>query len=99
MTVRPPTDAELRALERELGFEFSAEERPIYAALITGSLASYAAIEAADDALPDVTPGARRWTEPSSAENPHGAWYVRTEIQGAKSGPLAGGRRALEDHV
>ena len=80
MTFRPPTDDELRALERELGLHFSADEHATYSQLVVGMLSSYARVESADDALPAATPeGARRWREPSAAENPLNAWYVRTE--------------------
>ena len=99
MPVRPPTDAELRALERELGFDLSAEERAVYAQLIAGSLSAYAVVEGADDALPAPPPGARRWWEPPAAENPLGAWYVRCEVAHARSGPLSGVRVALKDNV
>jgi amidase len=100
MPVRPPTDAELRALERELGLDLGPEERAVYAQLIAGSLSSYALVESAGDALPaPARPGARRWWEPAAADNPLGAWYVRSEIPRAKSGPLAGVRVALKDNV
>lgn len=99
MTVRPPTDAELRALERELGMTMSPEEHVIYTQLVAGALSAYAAIESADDALPAAPAGPRRWWEPPAAENALGAWFVRTEIPHAKSGPLAGVRVALKDNV
>ncbi|HVH19777.1 MAG TPA: amidase, partial [Myxococcota bacterium] len=100
MPVRPPTDAELRELERELGFHLTPEERGIYALLIAGSLSAYAQIESADDALPaPAIAGPRRSWEPPAAENPLGAWFVRTEIPHAKSGPLAGLRVVLKDNV
>jgi amidase len=100
MTVRPPTDAQLSELERELGLHLTPEERGIYALLIAGSLSAYAQIESADDALPaPAIAGPRRSWEPPAAENPLGAWFVRTEIPHASSGPLAGVRVALKDNV
>jgi len=100
MSFRPPTDDELRALERELGFHLRAEDHGIYALLVAGLLSAYAQVEAADDALPAPgIAGARRWWEPPAAENPLGAWFVRTEIPFASSGPLAGVQVALKDNV
>ena len=100
MTVRPPTDAQLSELERELGLNLSADERSIYAMLIAALLSSYPQVEAADDALPaPAIGGPRRWWEPPAAENPLGAWFVRTEIPRASSGPLAGVQVALKDNV
>jgi amidase len=100
MTFRPPTDDELRALERELGLHFSADEHATYSQLVVGMLSSYARVESADDALPAATPeGARRWREPSAAETPLNAWYVRTELPRARTGPLTGVQVALKDNV
>jgi amidase len=99
MSVRMPTDAELRALESEFGFTFGPDERAVYASLVSGVLGVYAFLDTQGDALPPVRPGARRWWEPAASENPLGAWFVRTEIPGAKAGPLAGVRVALKDNV
>ena len=41
------------------------------------------------------TPG----TRPSAAENPLGAWYVKSEVKGAPYGPLAGKRVVLKDNI
>jgi len=99
MSVRMPTDAELRALEREHGLTLSAEDHAVYANLVAAILAPYPLLDAAGDALPPPALGTRRWWEPPAAENPLGAWYVRTEVPRAKSGPLAGVRVALKDNV
>ncbi len=99
MSVRPPTDPELRALEREQGFALGPEDHEVYANLVRGMLAVYTILDAAGDALPPAPWGLRRWWEPPAAENALGAWYVRTEIPRAKSGPLAGVRVALKDNV
>ena len=100
MPVLPPTDSELLLLERELGLHLTPEERGIYALLAAGMLATYGQVEAADDALPaPAIAGPRRWWEPPAAENPLGAWFVRTEIPRAVSGPLAGVKVALKDNV
>lgn len=40
-------------------------------------------------------PGVR----PEPADNPWGAWFVRTDIRGAVDGPLAGRRVAIKDNV
>ncbi|RNM11707.1 amidase [Nocardioides pocheonensis] len=41
----------------------------------------------------------RRWTRPDEADNPLGAWYVKTEIQETTEGPLAGMRLAIKDNT
>ncbi len=55
------------------------------------------------DTLPDNPPQPRYarsgGTRPPPEENRHGAWYVKTSIKGAASGPLAGRRVALKDNI
>jgi len=59
----------------------------------------YDVVDRLPDELPPVryprTPG----YEPRAEENPHNAWYVRTTIEGAPDGPLAGRRVAIKDNV
>jgi len=38
-------------------------------------------------------------TWPDEADNPLGAWYVRTEVRGADDGPLAGRTVAIKDNT
>jgi amidase len=67
--------------------------------LMAGTLASYARLdELVEPALPvkyPRTPGFR----PQPKDNPLGAWYWRTELKGAPSGPLAGKTVAIKDNV
>ena len=61
--------------------------------------AAYAALDAVPDEKPPVKyprDGGRR---PTAAENPLGAWYVKTAIKGMPGGRLAGRRVALKDNV
>src|SRR5262249_34232176 len=61
--------------------------------------AGTAVLDALPDGFPPVryprTPGAR----PPAEENPLGAWYVKTRIEGAPRGPLAERTVALKDNV
>jgi len=98
MSIGIPDASALRALAREHGFELSDEEAEVYRTLMAGSLATVDALEAAPSALPPV-PADRKWWEPTAAENPHGAWYVRCEIRTRDDGPLAGMRFAAKDNV
>jgi amidase len=63
------------------------------------TLTAYDAIDAMPDNLPRVkyprTPGYR----PAGAENALNAWYVKTDIRGAMSGPLEGRRVVVKDNV
>ena len=60
---------------------------------------AYNLVDAMSDYLPVVryprTPG----SFPPPEENTHNAWYVKTAIKGAASGPLHGKRIAVKDNV
>jgi len=49
--------------------------------------------------LPPVHYPSRRFHFPEPADNRLGAWYVKTEIVGAESGPLSGKRVAVKDNM
>jgi amidase len=76
----------------------SEEMLEAYEPLVDGFLGSYDAVEAL---YAEVAPSApeRAWRRPEPAENPLGAWYVRTDIRGAATGPLAGVRVAIKDNT
>ncbi len=99
MTVKRPTPSQLREVAADLGMTFTDEDIQSYLGLMEGSIAAYDAIEAMPDYLPEVkyprTPGYR----PEGEENKLNAWYVKTTIQGADSGPLSGKTVALKDNV
>ncbi|MCG8694002.1 MAG: hypothetical protein MI806_22585, partial [Minwuiales bacterium] len=99
MTVKRPTPSQLREVAADLGMTFTDEDIQSYLGLMEGSIAAYDAIEAMPDYLPEVkyprTPGYR----PEGEENQLNAWYVKTTIQGADSGPLSGKTVALKDNV
>ena len=48
--------------------------------------------------LPPVRFPSRSFHFPDPDENPLGAWYVKTEIPGATSGPLHGKRVVVKDN-
>ncbi|HQT76666.1 MAG TPA: amidase, partial [Rhodopila sp.] len=66
--------------------------------LLSG-FAAYNVVDRMPDDLPAVhfprTPGAR----PAAEENPYGAWYVKTTIEGAPSGKLKGKTFAVKDNI
>lgn len=99
MSFRPPSAEEITDTARALGLELDAADAAAYAELAAPFLAGLPALEALPDPMPVVrhprTPGVR----PTPAENPLGAWYVKTRIEGAASGPLAGRTVALKDNV
>ena len=99
MNVKPPTIDELRFIAADYHLEMSDDDLASFQGLITGSLAAYERIHELTEPKPEVkyprTPGYR----PQPDENPLNAWYVRTSITGADSGPLAGRTVAVKDNV
>jgi amidase len=98
-TVKAPTPAQLREVAAELGLTFSDADLAAHHAALLPEIAAYNQLDRMTDELPPVgyrrLPGRR----PAPEENPHGAWYVKTEIAGAPSGKLAGKKLALKDNI
>ncbi|MDR0478675.1 MAG: amidase [Burkholderiaceae bacterium] len=94
-----PNKDRLRALGADLGIDVDEK----YAHDVLRVLEPLAADFHTVDRLPletlpvryPRTPG----TRPDPADNPWGAWYVRTDIRGAATGKLAGRRLAIKDNV
>jgi len=94
-----PTAHEIEAIARELGFHFDPADVTAFRNLLSPFQAGTALLDALPDDLPPVrharTPGVR----PEPEQNPLGAWYVKTRIEGARAGPLAGRTVAIKDNV
>ena len=99
MSVRRPTLEQMRSLVGGLHMSMGDREIMDYMALMEATFEAYDVVAAMPDNLPQVkyprTPGYR----PSAAENPMNAWYVKSEVRGAHSGPLAGRKIVLKDNV
>ncbi|PHP68659.1 amidase [Zhengella mangrovi] len=99
MSIRRPTLDQMRNLVSGLGMSMGEREMLDYLTLMEDSFKAYDVIDSMPDNLPKVkyprTPGYR----PSGAENPMNAWYYKTEVRGAASGPLEGRKIVLKDNV
>src|SRR6266566_3286452 len=97
--VKVPSLEQLREVASELGFSFDDADLAAHRAALLPSFDAYNLLDRMPDELPPVTyprlPGRR----PLPEENRHGAWYVRTEIEGAAEGPLKGKKVALKDNI
>jgi amidase len=98
-TVKRPTLDQMRHIVGKLHMSMSDAEIAEYMQVMDGTLQAYDRLTQMPDFLPPVryprTPGYR----PNGAENPMGAWAVKTEIRGAAYGPLAGKRVVIKDNV
>ncbi len=98
MTFEAPTLEELRRIAAARDLPISEADLATYASLVGILTAAYSALDQQPD--PGVPPvPAREWRTPTAEENPHNAWYVRTEIRTRDDGALAGRRVALKDNV
>ncbi len=99
MSVRRPTSDELAEIADDLGLHLEPEARAAYGRLVKGLLQGFALLDQLPEELPPVrhprTPGIR----PAPEDNPYGAWYVKTRVEGARQGPLAGREVVLKDNV
>ncbi len=99
MAVSPLTPAQLLQAATEVGLSLTDADVSSYLGLIAPYVAAYNLVDAMPDNLPAVryprTPG----YFPTTEENPRNAWYVKTSIKGAASGPLAGKKVAMKDNI
>lgn len=100
MTVRRPSPADLRRIAATYHFRLSEDTSETYAALLdAGFFGPYDRLDELADPAPPVryprAPGQR----PAPEENPLGAWYWRSRIDGAADGPLAGRTVAIKDNI
>ena len=97
MTFKLPTTEQLQESGEELGMDLTATYAGEIRDYIRPFVDAYNLVGTLPDYLPEVkyprTPGYR----PEGDENKYGAWYVKTTIQGAKRGKLAGKTAAIKD--
>ena len=94
-----PSVNDLRHAATQLGMNPSMDYLNAVQEIVEPLCAAYAALDTFPDEKPAVKyprDGGRR---PTAAENPHGAWYVKTSIKGQLVGKLAGRRVALKDNI
>ncbi|MBT5039221.1 MAG: amidase [Rhodospirillaceae bacterium] len=98
-TVRTPSAAEIIELAADFGIRLDADLAQSYRDLIDEGMESYRRIDQLVEPKLPVryarTPGYR----PDRQEDPLNAWWWKSEIKGAASGPLAGKTVALKDNV
>ena len=99
MAIKAPNTDQIIEVGAELGMRLGEDEATQYLTAMKPLLDGYNTVDSMSDELPEVRyprlPGYR----PEADENPHNAWYWRTEIKGAASGKLAGRKVAIKDNV
>ncbi len=86
MTIEAAKPEQVQEIAESFGIKLNGEDAASFAGLMNGIKASYDRLdELVEPTLPvnyDRSPGYR----PSEDENPHNAWYWKTEITGAPTG-------------
>ncbi len=99
MAVTAPTTTQLKEIAREMGLTLTEDDVDSFIALMQPTIDAYNLVDRLPDSLPQVkyprTPGYR----PPPEENTHNAWYIKTRVQGASQGKLAGKTLVLKDNV
>ncbi len=98
-TVKIPTLDQLRATAASLGFTMGDTELAAHLDCLLPSFAAYNIVDRMPDEVPAVTFARTPGRRPSADENPYGAWYVKTTIEGAPTGKLRGKTLALKDNI
>lgn len=99
MAVQRPSLPQLKAIAQDFGMTLSDERLSEFLGLMEASMQRYDELDAMPDYLPTVSYPRTAGYRPSAEENPHNAWYVKTEIRGAARGPLSGKTIAIKDNV
>src|SRR5947199_2679700 len=94
-----PSVAGAREAGQKLGMTPSDAYLAAVEEIIAPIAAAYATLDKTPDELPPVKYPRREFHLPTAAENPHGAWYVKTAIKGKAGGKLSGRRVALKDNI
>ena len=99
MTVPLPTDAQIRDAAATCGLSLTDADVASYRELMKPMIHGYNVVDRLPNPYPETpykrTPG----HFPTRDEDPHNAWYVKTDIQGASSGALKGKRIAIKDNI
>lgn len=100
MTIKRPTQDQIRAASQRLGLSLDDADIAEFTSMIGDTVDEYyRPLDEVPDYLPEVkyprTPGSK----PGPDENTLGAWYVKSTINGAKGGKLAGKNLAIKDNI
>ena len=99
MVVKPPTIDELRYIAAEYQLDLSDADLESFQGLIAGSLPAYQRLHELTEPKPAVKYPRAGAYRPEPKDNPLNAWYYKTSIKGAESGPLSGKTIAIKDNV
>lgn len=99
MAINRPTHGQLGEIIDRLGMTMEADEVGFYLDNLQGIFDRYDLLDVMPDEIPAVTYPRTPGYRPDAVENPHNAWFWKSEIKGASDGKLSGKTVAIKDNV
>ena len=99
MSFKIPDRAELQKLANETTHPLSDDEADAMLGYMQAFELGFQFLDQAPALLPESKYGPRDFWHPDPKDNPLNAWYAKTNINGASSGPLAGKTFAVMDNM
>ncbi len=96
---RLPSIGQIQEIAADFGLDMPEADAASYQNLMRGLVKSYRRLERYPEMRPPVTYPRTPGYRPSPEENPFNAWYWKTHIEGAESGPLKGVRVGVKDAI
>jgi amidase len=97
--MREPTAADVQQFADRHGLSWSPADREGYLGWLKSLLRGFNGIDEMPEEWPALRYPHRRYRRMSPEDNPLGAWWVKTHIEHASSGKLAGRTLAVKDNV
>lgn len=97
--MREPTREDVESIAEHYGLDLSEADLEGHLAWLSALLQGFNAIDEMPERLPDVRYSQRSSSKVSEEDNSLGAWWVKTTIDCATSGPLHGRTIAIKDNV
>ena len=97
--MREPTLDDVRSIAEDFGLSMSEADFEGHLGWLSALLEGFTAIDEMPDNLPEVQYPQRSSSEVPADQNTLGAWWVKTNIERASSGPLHGRTVAIKDNV
>lgn len=99
MAINRPTHGQLGEIIDRLGMTMEFDEVGFYLDNLQGIFDRYDLLDVMPDEIPAVTYPRTPGYRPDAVENPHNAWFWKSEIKGASDGKLSGKTVAIKDNV
>ncbi len=99
MSLPRPSKVDFLDAAHDHGYTLDDTQMEAYLGLADTTLSSYETIDRLYQTEVAKQPPVRHFTKPQGDANPYGAWYLKTSIEGAGQGPLAGKTVVIKDNV